>query len=111
MLISIRGWILYAHHILSLVLCLIQNVQCHLRVASPQHATTLVAWFEERDITQVTGLDGAGASGTTRLRMEVVQGRQEELYWEKVPLKVRREAMGKAEEPKEGTQKKRKRKK
>ncbi|RPD67485.1 hypothetical protein L226DRAFT_542537 [Lentinus tigrinus ALCF2SS1-7] len=72
---------------------------CHLRLSSPQHAQTLVSAFGDRPVVQRQGLDNAGspASGDERpISAEVVDGEREELYWNKVPEKVRREAVRKA---------------
>ncbi|KAH9884926.1 hypothetical protein C8Q73DRAFT_718494 [Cubamyces lactineus] len=78
---------------------------CHLRVSAPHHAQTLVSAFQTRPIVQRQGLDDAGAplppdsnrEGTIKaIEMEVVRGTREELYWSKVPEKVRREAVRKA---------------
>ncbi|KAF8901130.1 hypothetical protein CPB85DRAFT_1473488, partial [Mucidula mucida] len=70
---------------------------CHLRLATPHDARKLNTWFGERRLTQDTGLDGTGVEGgTTPIEMEIVQGRREELYWDKVPEKVRVQAVDKA---------------
>ncbi|KAF9035363.1 hypothetical protein BDZ89DRAFT_1130404 [Hymenopellis radicata] len=70
---------------------------CHLRLATPLDARKLNTWFSERRLTQDAGLDGTGVEGgKTPIEMELVQGRQEELYWEKVPAKVRFQAVEKA---------------
>ncbi|TFK79820.1 hypothetical protein K466DRAFT_605843 [Polyporus arcularius HHB13444] len=72
---------------------------CHLRLSSPAHARTLVSAFEDRPIVQRLGLDSAGtpaADGERPISAEVVDGEREELYWNKVPEKVRREAVRKA---------------
>lgn len=51
---------------------------------------------------QRQGLDSTGAEGdaegggTKPISMEVVEGAREELYWSKVPEKIRREAVRKA---------------
>ncbi|KAI8989893.1 hypothetical protein BD414DRAFT_485452 [Trametes punicea] len=78
---------------------------CHVRVSARHHAQTLVAAFQSRPVVQREGLDGTGSplrdgcSEEERARaisMEIVQGTREELYWNKVPEKVRREAVRKA---------------
>ncbi|KAH0840207.1 hypothetical protein J3R83DRAFT_1208 [Lanmaoa asiatica] len=72
---------------------------CYLRLASPHYATRLIEYFTTRQKTQADGLD---ATGRTSIRedkpivMERIQGKKEELYWEKVPEKVRRQAVDKA---------------
>ncbi|KAF9000291.1 hypothetical protein BDQ17DRAFT_1359966 [Cyathus striatus] len=73
---------------------------CYLRLATPSHSTTFVAYFQEHTVFQSSGLDDTGNAGgednEKAITMELVQGRREELYWEKVPEKVRRTAVGKA---------------
>ncbi|KAI0650913.1 hypothetical protein C8Q79DRAFT_945655 [Trametes meyenii] len=76
---------------------------CHLRVSTPAHAQTLVSAFAAHRVTQRQGLDGTGATaqgpgdGAAKpIEMELVEGTREELYWSKVPEKVRREAVRKA---------------
>lgn len=72
--------------------------QCYLRLASPHHAHTLVNYFSSKQVVQSSGLDDIGSppTGKQHLTMELVQGKKEELYWEKVPEKVRRQAVQKA---------------
>lgn len=74
--------------------------QCHLRLVSPQHSQFLVDHFRTRPTIQSAGLDDKGtvppnSAGATIL-LEIVPGKREELYWEKVPAKVRYEALRKA---------------
>ncbi|KIJ69839.1 hypothetical protein HYDPIDRAFT_77174 [Hydnomerulius pinastri MD-312] len=72
---------------------------CYLRLASPHHATILTEHFVNKHTTQAHGLDGAGripTGGDKEISMEVITGKKEELYWEKVPEKVRRQAVEKA---------------
>ncbi|KAI0677726.1 hypothetical protein C8Q78DRAFT_962759 [Trametes maxima] len=75
---------------------------CYLRVSTPAHAHTLVSAFAApRRVVQRQGLDNAGeADGGEGARkgieMELVGGTREELYWSKVPERVRREAVRKA---------------
>lgn len=48
---------------------------------------------------QSHGLDDAGTdldADSKPITVEIVQGRREQLYWEKVPEKVRRQAVQKA---------------
>lgn len=49
-------------------------------------------------MAQTNGLDSEGSrdAETKAITMETMGGRREEIYWEKVPLKVRREAVDKA---------------
>ncbi|OSC97934.1 hypothetical protein PYCCODRAFT_1418603 [Trametes coccinea BRFM310] len=78
---------------------------CHLRLSAPSHAQALVSAFGSHPIVQRQGLDDTGArlpddcpedERATAISVEVVQGTREELYWSKVPEKVRREAVRKA---------------
>ncbi|KAI0329662.1 hypothetical protein GY45DRAFT_1324801 [Cubamyces sp. BRFM 1775] len=83
---------------------------CHLRVSAPHHAQTLVSAFQARPLVQRQGLDDTGvplspdsgseddekSTAAKAIEMEVVSGTREELYWSKVPEKVRREAVRKA---------------
>ncbi|KAJ3984322.1 hypothetical protein F5890DRAFT_1554188 [Lentinula detonsa] len=80
---------------------------CHLRLASPSNARFLVEYFTKRSVAQTAPLDddgsiltrGGGNEGTSSQRhiiVELVQGTREKVYWEKVPLKVRQEAVRKA---------------
>ncbi|KAF8437151.1 hypothetical protein L210DRAFT_3405998 [Boletus edulis BED1] len=69
---------------------------CYLRFASPAHAMRLLAYFDARPKTQAHGLDATGRTplkGDKPIAMEMVQGKKEEVYWEKVPEKVRRQAV------------------
>ncbi|KAI0355487.1 hypothetical protein OH77DRAFT_1480149 [Trametes cingulata] len=78
---------------------------CHIRLSTPHHALTLVSAFQTRPVVQSQGLDSAGTpvpegcseeERAKAISMELVQGTREELYWSKVPEKVRREAVRKA---------------
>lgn len=72
--------------------------KCFLRVRSPKEASTLVEHFNTRLLTQLTGLDAEGIVPSTPAKpivMELVEGKKEELYWEKVPEKSRRQAVQK----------------
>ncbi|PSR92236.1 hypothetical protein PHLCEN_2v4766 [Hermanssonia centrifuga] len=72
---------------------------CYLRLAAPHHTTVLVSHFSNNATSQTQGLDGTGsppAAGSKTITMEVVSGEREELYWGKVPEKVRRQAVEKA---------------
>jgi len=76
--------------------------QCHLRLTTPRQVKILVEYFAENPVVQLQGLDASGASldsadATSKpITMEVVQGKREEVYWERVPEKVRRQAVQKA---------------
>ncbi|KAJ3552391.1 hypothetical protein NP233_g12893 [Leucocoprinus birnbaumii] len=80
---------------------------CYLRLAAPAYTTALVEHFDHltRQIVQVTGMDEAGtdiSSGPGSfddrkpIVVERVIGRPEEIYWEKVPVKVKKGAVEKA---------------
>ncbi|KAH9939959.1 hypothetical protein B0H21DRAFT_583441 [Amylocystis lapponica] len=71
---------------------------CYLRLATPQQTALLIAFFESHPTAQLRGLDNAGTPVTSAtqakaLVLEVVDGTREELYWTKVPEKVRRQAV------------------
>jgi len=72
---------------------------CYLRLASPRHTSILTDHFTSHPTAQTRGLDDMGTSPVdthAALVIEIVQGKKEELYWEKVPEKVRRQAVQKA---------------
>jgi len=71
---------------------------CYLRLSTSESARGLVNQFAETQILQSDGLDAIGTKGvkSNAISMELVQGRREELYWEKVPLKIRQQAIAKA---------------
>ncbi|KAH9833803.1 uncharacterized protein C8Q71DRAFT_860076 [Rhodofomes roseus] len=74
---------------------------CYLRLASARHTQLLTAFFAANSKAQNGGLDTTGVApspGTTlkAVTLEVVEGIREELYWNKVPEKVRRQAVEKA---------------
>ncbi|KAL1725620.1 hypothetical protein EV714DRAFT_287780 [Schizophyllum commune] len=71
---------------------------CHLRLATPAHAERLHAYFTSKKLSQTSGLDDTGNEGGSEsvITTEIVLGRREELYWEKVPAKVRAQAVAKA---------------
>ncbi|TCD61397.1 hypothetical protein EIP91_008518 [Steccherinum ochraceum] len=74
---------------------------CYLRLATPTHTAQLITHFSEHLTIQTSGLDNAGStsdspSPSKPVMMERVEGTREELYWGKVPEKVRRGAVEKA---------------
>ncbi|EIW61842.1 uncharacterized protein TRAVEDRAFT_44663 [Trametes versicolor FP-101664 SS1] len=75
---------------------------CHLRLSAPHHAQALVTAFHTLPLVQRQGLDSTGTEGDAEggeikpISMEVVEGAREELYWSKVPEKIRREAVRRA---------------
>ena len=68
-------------------------------MATPKHTETLAAHFTDFATAQTKGLDDEGSPPTQGLKaitVEVVGGTREELYWLKVPEKLRRQAVEKA---------------
>lgn len=67
-----------------------------MRLATPKHAQSLAAHFSANLIAQTDGLDDKGGEFTkanAAIVMEVVEGKREQLYWERVPEKIRRQAV------------------
>lgn len=52
----------------------------------------MTEFFAAHPMIQISGLDNTGhtAGGESPIIAELVQGRLEELYWERVPEKIRR---------------------
>ena len=77
-------------------------MQCYLRVSTPAHARLISQHFTQNLSVQERGLDDSGTSissmnsGMKPITIEVVEGKREEVYWQKVPDKVRRQAVEKA---------------
>lgn len=72
---------------------------CYLRLASPEHGRILVDHFSSQPVVQSCGLDDIGktpGASQKAIAMEIIEGKKEEVYWEKVPEKVRRQAVEKA---------------
>jgi xRRM domain len=73
--------------------------QCHVRLSQPALTTQLRDYFATHRVYQTTGLDSAGATmsdtdgASKSIQVEIIQGRKEELYWAKVPDKVRATAL------------------
>jgi hypothetical protein len=79
--------------------------QCHLRLASPLATAQLASHFTSHSTAQGDALDQVGSAPTKdrpRIELEVVQGKREELYWEKVPEKVRNAAVERLRVMKDG---------
>lgn len=60
-----------------------------------------MVYFDAQRKAQADGLDAAGREpvpGDRLIAMELIQGKREELYWEQVPEKVRRQAVARAVE-------------
>ncbi|KAG9016108.1 hypothetical protein FRB93_011582 [Tulasnella sp. JGI-2019a] len=73
---------------------------CHIRIASSSFAPTLTKFFSAQRLVQTGALDDQGASDGSGqpIQVEIVEGRREEIYWEKVPEKTRLAAMVLAEQ-------------
>lgn len=72
---------------------------CYLRLASPHHTSILTEHFTRHPTAQVNGLDDTGrAPGENEqtIKMELIEGKREALYWKNIPEKVRRQAVEKA---------------
>ncbi|KAG2141646.1 hypothetical protein BD769DRAFT_1626178 [Suillus cothurnatus] len=72
---------------------------CYLRLASPEHGRILVDRFSSQPVVQSHGLDDIGktpGASQKAITTEIIEGKKEEVYWEKVPEKVRRQAVEKA---------------
>ncbi|KAK7038257.1 RRM-3 domain-containing protein [Favolaschia claudopus] len=75
---------------------------CHLRLATAANAKNLVEHFTNNLTVQATGLDDSGCQSNGKVGsskavyMELVVGKREELYWEKVPDKICLQAVQKA---------------
>ena len=70
--------------------------KCFLRIRSPREASALVEHFDTHSLAQSTGLDADGVVPSMQMKpiiMELIEGKKEELYWEKVPEKARRQAV------------------
>ncbi|KAG8801732.1 hypothetical protein FRC17_006566 [Serendipita sp. 399] len=75
---------------------------CHLRLPHPSPAQQLIDYLNSHNLVQ---LDGSDAVGTTlssgpeesnrHIVTELVEGRAEAIYWEKVPEKIKRAAISK----------------
>ncbi|KAF5392290.1 hypothetical protein D9757_001451 [Collybiopsis confluens] len=73
---------------------------CHVRFASPMKARFIQEYFQENKVMQNGPLDdrgGTSSEGVSRpMIVELVQGTKEKIYWEKVPMKVRQDAVKRA---------------
>lgn len=76
-----------------------QHEQCYLRLTTPNHTKILTDHFTANRTTQSGALDDKGSITSQEghaISMEIVQGKKEGLYWQKVPEKVCRQAVQKA---------------
>ncbi|KAJ6501899.1 hypothetical protein C8R45DRAFT_604505 [Mycena sanguinolenta] len=74
---------------------------CYLRLTTAVHAKNLVEHFTQNPTVQASGLDDSGSrsdgKGSAKpVDAELVLGKREEVYWEKVPQKVCQQAVQKA---------------
>ncbi|KAJ7706870.1 hypothetical protein B0H17DRAFT_571391 [Mycena rosella] len=73
---------------------------CYLRLTSASHAKSFADHFAQNQIVHANGLDDSGCPSTggaaKAVEAELVLGKREEVYWEKVPEKVRLLAVQKA---------------
>jgi len=58
----------------------------------------LKTYFNTHSIAQSSGLDDQGSTNSSgeKILTETVSGKKEQLYWEKVPEKIRRQAVERA---------------
>ena len=72
-----------------------ESHQCHVRLSSPTYASLLVDYLTTHCVVQSSGQDTTGREGEARgcITAQVVTGRLEELYWDKVPERMRMDAM------------------
>lgn len=81
---------------------------CYLRFLSATKAATFHRVFSDIHVYHISGLDEIGsldktAGCATPIQVEYVQSKKEEIYWQKVPEKVRRQAVLKAVQGGEGS--------
>jgi len=79
------------------------NSQCHIRVSHPTQSQAIVSYLAQTTLVQSDGNDATMRSQSIDtedeirpLVAELVQGRAESIYWEKVPEKIRRVAITKS---------------
>jgi hypothetical protein len=74
-------------------------LQCYVRFATPAYADFFVDYFSSHDIAQSSGLDSSGSESSKAediIVPEIVLGKREEVYWERIPEKLRRRAVEKS---------------
>ncbi|KAF8589649.1 hypothetical protein K439DRAFT_1383226 [Ramaria rubella] len=77
---------------------------CYLRLAAPTYATQLISHFAVTSVAQQDALDQTGSVVTQErpgIELELVKGKREELYWDKVPEKVRNAALAHLQDTKD----------
>lgn len=72
-----------------------------MRLANSSTADTIVEYFFSNKLVQRDSLDSSGSLSTSHpktqpLEVELVTGKKEELYWSKVPERIRMQALAKA---------------
>ncbi|KZS91311.1 hypothetical protein SISNIDRAFT_456937 [Sistotremastrum niveocremeum HHB9708] len=77
---------------------------CYVRLNTSTDADALCDYFTERTIAQSSPLDDSGEALTDgsklqAIKVEKVGGRKEEVYWEKIPEKIRNQALERAALP------------
>lgn len=74
-----------------------RRLQCYIRLTSPEHSNAVISYVSSRSFLQKDGLDVAGTTDIPGSQMpiqaELIQGKREKIYWEKVPSKVKQEAL------------------
>ena len=67
----------------------------YIRFTSSTHASTFASHFTSNHIRQSSGLDSEGVQCTDKegVKAEIVTGKKEEMYWMKVPEKIRLAAL------------------
>ena len=70
--------------------------QCYVRLSNHMCSNRLLAYLHQNSIIQTNALDDAGEGRTGEpLTGELVEGKREALYWDKVPEKIRRVTLAK----------------
>ncbi|RXW24183.1 hypothetical protein EST38_g1653 [Candolleomyces aberdarensis] len=74
---------------------------CYLRLSTPDCAHYLASYYNDHQTVEANGLDDTGTphspdSSQKPISIEIVPGTREEVYWQKVPEKIRRSAVEKA---------------
>ncbi|KAF8324567.1 uncharacterized protein EI90DRAFT_3000472 [Cantharellus anzutake] len=76
---------------------------CYLRLSDSSYSSMIQSYFASNLVYQSSGTDSAGNKATADtpssrklIQAEIVSGRKERIYWEKVPEKLRMSAIRKA---------------
>lgn len=77
-------------------------IQCHLRLSHPTQSQALVSYLSKNRLVQTDGSDASGKDEDDiqgeefrPLVAELVEGRAESIYWDKVPDKIKTAAIAK----------------